>query len=116
MNNEWIPVSERLPDKDGRYLVSKRIFKNDTTEVVSNFNSVENNFYTGYHDIITDDVVAWMPLPLPYVSPIREIKVTLTVPNYISDKRIINYLSCRLDDSDIIKSIKLEEDDECSDS
>ena len=30
LNQKWIPVSERLPDADGNYLVAKKIFNNST--------------------------------------------------------------------------------------
>lgn len=52
--SEWIPKKERLPDKDGRYLVT------DTAGKVCTIN-VDTKKYYGF-----GSVVAWMPLPEPY--------------------------------------------------
>lgn len=50
----WIPVSERLPDKPGKYLVTVR----------------NGNVYSGTFDKISNRFMcaatAWMPLPEPY--------------------------------------------------
>ena len=56
----WIPCSERLPDKDGIYLVTHRKF--GKLEVTWNI------FYGGEHAswLWNDEIIAWMPLPEPY--------------------------------------------------
>lgn len=57
-NNGWIPCSERLPDKEGEYLVTLRRWNCVT---FANFKDIKNNphFDTNY-------VTAWQPLPAPY--------------------------------------------------
>ena len=74
----WIPVSERLPEKSGRYLVTRglkacnsiwnRVYIINYTDLMGLIK--EKIFWTGnvgksdFQEI--DDVVAWMPLPEPY--------------------------------------------------
>ena len=78
MNDDWIPVEERMPEEYGEYLVTivpsagylwgKRIIANfsDLMGIVK-----KPIFYTGevgkidFEDI-TDMVIAWRPLPEPY--------------------------------------------------
>ena len=78
---QWIPVSERLPDKDGDYLVVKKIFNNNIIQDVLSFakdgRKVDKyDFHRGwknvwhYYDsewghITVDSVTHWMPLPEP---------------------------------------------------
>ena len=80
MNDGWIPVEERMPEEYGEYLVTivpqagylwaKRIIANfsDLMGIVK-----KPIFYTGevgkidFEDI-TDMVIAWRPLPEPYIS------------------------------------------------
>jgi len=54
----WIPVSERLPEDDGLYLVY--------TE--------EQPFVCPFEDgeFFIDEVIAWMPLPQPYKAESEE--------------------------------------------
>ena len=75
---QWIPCSERLPEKNGRYLATRGL---------KACNSIWNRVYIiNYSDLMglkaekiwwdgnvgksdfqrIDDVVAWMPLPEPY--------------------------------------------------
>lgn len=56
----WIPVSERLPEKNGRYLVSNT--KWGANEVDWNI------FYKEPKEgwLWEEGVIAWMPLPEPY--------------------------------------------------
>lgn len=65
----WIPVSERLPDKNGRYLVTEKYFA---------FDDKKHNGYSrlyvdkiefsggSFHRASYIEVIAWMPLPEPY--------------------------------------------------
>ena len=78
---KWIPVTERLPDKDGDYLVVKKIFNNIIIQDVLSFakdsRKVDKyDFHRGwknvwyYYDsewghITVDSVTYWMPLPEP---------------------------------------------------
>ena len=56
----WIPCSERLPEKDGKYLVTHRKF--------GKLEATWNIFYGGDHDswLWNDEIIAWMPLPDPW--------------------------------------------------
>ena len=57
---EWIPVSERLPEMSGYYLVTK--YKENANIPVL----VDCNFYFDSEWCCTGDVMAWRPLPAPY--------------------------------------------------
>ena len=79
--SKWIPVTERLPDADGNYLVAKKIFNNSIFQEVLRFakdgrkvdkydfhREWKNVWYKydserGYLTI--DGVTHWMPLPEP---------------------------------------------------
>ena len=65
--DEWIPVSERLPDTDGHYLVtkdisavSKDIFEVDSIEYSKESGEYNNGFWSSF------SIIAWKPLPEPY--------------------------------------------------
>lgn len=82
----WIPVSERLPEKDGEYLVTvssfcgeivfKCSFAMDLHKVDEyNFQEHKCGFYGidsewGSYEI--DNVIAWMPSPEPYKAESEE--------------------------------------------
>ena len=96
MNNEWIPINERLPEKDGLYLVS-RYFDKEVFINICKFKSIENNFYLLCDfDPVTDGILAWMELPKPYEKPTREIEVIFEVSNDITDERFLHALQFRL--------------------
>ena len=60
----WIPVTERLPEKEGQYLVSC-----DTdygVEVGRFYIDEDGERYFGCDWNDPDDINAWMPLPKPY--------------------------------------------------
>lgn len=69
MEQKWIPVSERLPDKNGSYLV--QVKESDGTAVLS-FIAIDhgNEDGTWLHDFQRKKnyrkTIAWMPLPEPY--------------------------------------------------
>lgn len=58
----WIPVTERLPERKGRYLCVKRIGKSGSAYI-----QIMNGDSYGFsmEHIYTDDVTHWMPLPEP---------------------------------------------------
>lgn len=63
-NNGWIPVSERLPEETGYYLVTlKRKLPNEnySDRVVVLYNKDDNSFMS-YNNLI----IAWQPLSKPY--------------------------------------------------
>lgn len=81
----WIPVNQLLPDVDGKYIVTIHdesigltyvdlmMFINDCTEFWSNVFAGLNGpqWYCSdseYGACVEDDVIAWMPLPQPYVA------------------------------------------------
>jgi len=59
---QWIPVTERLPDKMGTYLVTLD-YKEHGTGVMSLW---FHNEEIGWDLRVADEVTAWMPLPEPW--------------------------------------------------
>lgn len=70
----WIPVSERLPEEEGRYLVT---FRSERKTYLAGYGNCRMSVYgkeIGYgwydlHDAVYFDgksIIAWMPLPKPY--------------------------------------------------
>lgn len=74
---EWIPISERLPNERGEYLVTVT-FEGDTyveclhygKPMMANREVKGECFYDSddeWGDVVYDtEVIAWMPLPKPY--------------------------------------------------
>ena len=66
---KWIPCSERLPNKDGRYLVCTD-WAQDNIEVIrwadgwNCFRDFDGNVYRK-SELDRDTIIAWMPLPMP---------------------------------------------------
>lgn len=56
-NNEWIPVSERLPNKDGYFLITTSDNEIDIREYL---------YSKGWGWDGFERVIAWMPLPPSY--------------------------------------------------
>ena len=54
----WIPITERLPNKSGRYLVS---YDSGYVAMALYYESVSK-----WGATTTERIVAWMPLPEPY--------------------------------------------------
>ena len=87
---EWIPCTERLPEKNGRYLVTRKfssLFNSLSRKFSSLFNSLDDVFIVNYSEFMgvcvlkriwwisnpvkpfieeINDVIAWMPLPELY--------------------------------------------------
>ena len=61
--DKWIPVTERLPEEDGRYLCNTRSFAFPGSFYQTIMKYEKGGFIEGY--IYTDDVTHWMPLPEP---------------------------------------------------
>lgn len=65
---EWIPVSERLPEKGGWYLVTwEDQFKTVRRVAISEF--IEPKGLTDiwhFEGFALCEIIAWMPLPEPY--------------------------------------------------
>lgn len=73
-NNGWILASEKMPAKDGRYLVT---FKHDTEAYLVGYGSCQRTVLGypighGWYNLQTadyyakDSIIAWRPLPEPY--------------------------------------------------
>lgn len=69
-SQEWIPCSERLPNKDGRYLVCMDIVQ-DNIDVLrwadgwNCFRDFDGNVHRK-SELDRDTIIAWMPLPKPW--------------------------------------------------
>ena len=68
---EWIPVTERLPDKNGFYLITFKTYE-DGRGVIEKFYRKTENIWTddGVHRgffFNSDEVTAWRLLPEPYM-------------------------------------------------
>ena len=55
----WIPRKERMPEENGRYLVT---FQERTIDICW----FENKHFRIFGEIKDKFVSAWMPLPMPY--------------------------------------------------
>jgi len=65
MNNEWIPVTERLPDKVGFCLISRlRCVGEKECEIAIEY--YRRDRYHLWEDTSNYMVMAWMKLPQPY--------------------------------------------------
>ena len=60
----WIPCSERLPEKDGRYQVTRYDYVANTEFI--DILWYEENLWWNRHSTGDYAVTAWMPLPEPY--------------------------------------------------
>ena len=56
---QWISCGEKLPEKEGHYLVSN---SRNTFEAVF----VDGEWYSMSLNLLLDGVLAWMPLPTPW--------------------------------------------------
>lgn len=61
-HTRWIPVSERLPEKMGAYLVTLEYKEHGLGVTTLWFHGSE----IGWDLRVADIVIAWMPLPLPW--------------------------------------------------
>lgn len=61
---EWIPVSERLPEKNVWVLVTVKQSGKRFQEIMRRNNYIEA--WTDNIDNYTDEIIAWQPLPEPY--------------------------------------------------
>ena len=76
----WFPVSERLPEEDGEYLLWGKVIEDEENYIfIGDYDSCAEAFgcWKNYYDPITlgfldgelleyASVIAWMPLPKPY--------------------------------------------------
>ena len=70
LTGKWIPVSERLPEKDGRYLVcmSWDYHNMDVLIWADGWNCIRriNGKVSRKSEIDGAEIIAWMPLPEPW--------------------------------------------------
>lgn len=57
---QWIPCSERLPDKNGEYLITLEMMDGTFEVDIEMFNGKKWNYYN------KSEVIAWTKLPEPY--------------------------------------------------
>ncbi len=62
---EWIPVTERLPEEKGQYLVAIEDNEGCLIETTKAFYEL-NGLWSSPFFYMSDVVTAWMPLPEPY--------------------------------------------------
>lgn len=67
---KWIPCSERLPKKDGRYQVTWYDYVTNTEFI--DILWYEKNLWWNWHSTGNYAVIAWMPLPEPYEAERKE--------------------------------------------
>ena len=64
---QWIPVEERLPDKEGQYLIWTTIyFIPDHVDECNHYDGMELAYYDpdfGFMGHVARNAKAWMPLP-----------------------------------------------------
>lgn len=61
---KWIPVTERLPEKDGLYLVTTYSSRGERMVMISIYHSIPKIFEDFMS--IPLNVLAWIPYPEPY--------------------------------------------------
>ena len=62
MKQQWIPVTEKLPEEYGEYLVTKHTIGWNCEE----YDVIDIAYFDGDGFHKADRVIAWMPLPEPY--------------------------------------------------
>lgn len=64
---KWIPCSDRLPDKDGSYLIQNDFGRIKCLDYADGWNCTRD-YLSGeiYREYELHSVVAWMPLPKAY--------------------------------------------------
>lgn len=68
---KWIPCSERLPEKDGSYLVDLG-FRMEVIYFVDGWNTFKDYAGKVHRESEIHGVKAWMPLPEPYEEDTEE--------------------------------------------
>lgn len=95
-NKQWIPCSERLPDKNGSYIA--QIEESDGTAVLS-FIVIDhcNEDGTWLHDFKGKKnyrkTIAWMPLPEPYSTDAQKPQTNADRIRSMTDDELAEMLS-----------------------
>ena len=82
LRKQWTPVSEGLPESNGMYIVTRKIYDCPDTEPIimsdecyfDGQNTWHNDNRINHSRGYLSDVIAWMPLPKPYESQESEEK------------------------------------------
>jgi hypothetical protein len=69
----WIPVSERLPEESGNYLITYCLQGEIETQEAVYVKDEEDKWFDITNIEITLAVIAWMPLPEPYKAESEEV-------------------------------------------
>jgi len=64
--NLWIPVSERLPEKSGRYLTTILNEYDNRLRYIMACDYFSDGRWCPDDECANNNVIAWMPLPEPY--------------------------------------------------
>lgn len=62
---EWVSVNDRLPDKEGVYLVCTSEMGNGKPLVIAAWWSIQNKCFERLPWTISDAVTHWIPMPQP---------------------------------------------------
>lgn len=62
---KWIPVSERLPEKFGEYIVTVQEETGERYSDYADYDPYQQRWRTGMYLGVRDKVTHWMPLPEP---------------------------------------------------
>ena len=62
--SKWVPITEKLPEEAGAYLVTIS-FGNNYHRIIMDFDG--EKFVERLIPAFTKGIIAWMPLPEPYV-------------------------------------------------
>ena len=64
-DNKWIPVSERLPDTFGEYLVAVKDVSGQVYSDYADYDPFRQKWTTGLFLGVKDKITHWIPLPNP---------------------------------------------------
>ena len=67
-NNGWISCSERIPEKNGLYLVTQKHYSFPGYKLMGIETDVVRFSHGGWNRSRFYEVIAWQPLPKPYTS------------------------------------------------
>lgn len=65
VENRWIPVIGRLPDRFGEFIVSVKAFDGRVYSDYADYDPFQQRWKTGLHLCPGDKVTHWMELPEP---------------------------------------------------
>ena len=66
LNEKWIPCSERLPEKEGNYIVTAMYMGVTSMIYCDGWNCFRNEYGEVVRKHEIDTVIAWMPFPDAY--------------------------------------------------